>query len=55
LGQLLSKSLRLPVELLDPFRQIDVPEKRFDPDFVRDLAPMAAVAVGLAMRRKDDR
>lgn len=55
LAQFLASRLRLPVEPLDPFRQIELPEKSFDAEYVRDMAPMAAVAVGLAMRRKDDR
>ena len=32
-----------------------IPEKRFDVDYVYDMGPMAAIAVGLAMRQKGDR
>ncbi|MFQ5949363.1 MAG: type IV pilus assembly protein PilM [Nitrospiria bacterium] len=42
----------VPVEMADPFRKIDIPEKLFDLDFVRGMAPMLAVGVGLALRRK---
>jgi type IV pilus assembly protein PilM len=55
LGQVLSSRLKLPVEPLNPFRRIDIPEKLFDVNYVRDIAPMAAVAAGLAMRQKGDR
>jgi type IV pilus assembly protein PilM len=54
LSQVLASRLKLPVEPLDPFRRIDIPEKLFDGDFIRDMGPMAAVAVGLAMRQKGD-
>lgn len=55
LSQILSSRLKLPVELLNPFRRIDIPEKLFDADYVSDMGPMAAVAVGLAIRQKGDR
>ncbi|MBW2733486.1 MAG: type IV pilus assembly protein PilM [Deltaproteobacteria bacterium] len=45
---------RLPVELLDPFAAIDINESEFDMDYVRSQAPMAAIAVGLALRREGD-
>jgi type IV pilus assembly protein PilM len=55
LVQVLTTRLKLPVETLDPFRAVDVPEQQFDADYVRDIAPMVAVAAGLAIRRKGDR
>jgi type IV pilus assembly protein PilM len=55
LAKVLSSRLKLPVELVNPFRQIDIPDQLFDVDYVSDMAPMAAVAAGLAMRQKDDR
>jgi type IV pilus assembly protein PilM len=55
LAQVLSSRLRLPVERLNPFRRIDIPEKSFDVGYVNDIGPMAVVAAGLAMRQKDDR
>jgi type IV pilus assembly protein PilM len=54
LSQVLTARLKVPVELLNPFRHIDVPEKLFDVDYVNDLAPMAAVAAGLALRQRGD-
>ena len=55
LSQVLASRLKLSVELLNPFRRIDIPEKFFAVDYVHDMGPMAAVAAGLALRRKGDR
>jgi type IV pilus assembly protein PilM len=54
LSQVLTARLNVPVELLNPFRRIDIPEKLFDVDYVNDLGPMAAVAAGLALRQRGD-
>jgi len=45
----------VPVEILNPFKNIEIDNRRFDPGFVMDVAPMAAVAVGLALRRPGDK
>jgi len=55
LPEVLETRLQVPVELLNPFRQIEVPEKLFDPEYVRDIGPLVTIAVGLALRRKGDR
>ena len=52
---LFSKRLRMPVEIANPFRNIHYSGKIFDPEYLQDMAPMAAVGIGLAMRRMDDR
>jgi type IV pilus assembly protein PilM len=46
----LSKRLELPVEVLDPFRNIKVDTRKFDPDYLSEIMPEMAVAVGLAVR-----
>jgi type IV pilus assembly protein PilM len=51
----LSQRFEIPVEVLDPFRQIKVDARRFDPDYLRDVIPEMAVAVGLALRGVDVR
>jgi len=51
----LERRLGLPVEVLDPFRQVVVNEKEFDPDYIRSVGPLFPVAVGLAMRRLGDK
>ncbi len=45
----------VPTEALNPFNKIQIPQKSFDLDYIRDMAPLAAVGVGLAMRRVGDR
>jgi type IV pilus assembly protein PilM len=45
---------RIPVEMLDPFRQVSVDEQTFDMSYIQAQAPMAAVAVGLALRHEGD-
>lgn len=53
-ADLMAERLRIPVKVADPFRRIAVPEK-LDAGFIRQVAPIAAVAVGLALRREGDR
>ncbi len=53
LVDLLENELRIPVEILDPFRHVAVAEEQFDPAYVNDVAPRMAVAMGLALRSFD--
>jgi len=50
LAEDLSAKLELPVEILDPFRNIKVDTRKFDPDYLSEIMPEMAVAVGLAVR-----
>jgi type IV pilus assembly protein PilM len=50
LAEDLSQRLELPVEVLDPFRSIKVDTRKFDPDYLSEIMPEMAVAVGLAVR-----
>ena len=43
------------IEIVDSFRSIEIDEREFNPNFLRDVAPQAGVAVGLALRRIGDR
>jgi type IV pilus assembly protein PilM len=45
---------RLPLEIMDPFRGITVDNSKFDMDYIQLQAPMAAIAVGLALRTEGD-
>jgi type IV pilus assembly protein PilM len=54
LDRFLSQRLGVPVELADPFRNIQCNSKVFDPEYLQEIAPVAAVSVGLALRRIDD-
>ncbi len=50
LSEDLASRLEVPVEVLDPFRQIKVDTRKFDPDYLSEIMPEMAVAVGLAIR-----
>jgi type IV pilus assembly protein PilM len=45
----------VPVEILNPFKNVEIDNRKFDPTFIMEIAPMAAVAVGLALRRPGDK
>jgi len=45
----------IPVDPLNPFRNLVIDYKRFDPDYLDDIAPQAGVAVGLSLRSIDDK
>ncbi len=51
--QAIQKSTGIECELLDPFRNIIIPEKHFDLEYIQDIAPMATVATGLALRKDE--
>ncbi|MDF0650938.1 MAG: pilus assembly protein PilM [Nitrospira sp. LK265] len=53
--QQLSDRMQLPAEMADPFAEIDVTGCDIDPDLLADLAPSAAVGIGLALRAVGDR
>jgi len=55
LSESLSQRLGLPVELLNPLQKISFSEKEFDPEYLQEIAPLIAVAAGLAMRRLGDK
>ena len=45
----------IPVEIINPFRNIDISTGRFDPHYLSQVAPMSAVSLGLALRRLGDK
>jgi type IV pilus assembly protein PilM len=51
----LAEAMRAEVQIMDPFRRIQVDERAFNPRFLHDVAPQAAIAVGLALRSADDK
>jgi type IV pilus assembly protein PilM len=53
LSEYLAQRFEIPVEVLNPFRQIKVDARRFDPDYMREVVPEMAIAVGLALRGVD--
>ncbi len=54
LDRFLSSRLSLPVEVADPFRRLQWSERVFDPEYLQEMAPVAAIGVGLALRRMGD-
>jgi len=55
LDRFLSDRLGVPVEVANPFQKLQCSDKVFDPEYLREVAPLAAVGVGLALRRINDR
>lgn len=55
LPQLIEARTGVPVEIANPFRRIEVPEKVLKGAFLPQIAPLAAVAVGLGLRRVGDK
>jgi type IV pilus assembly protein PilM len=52
--KLLSEKITIGVRTAEPFRNIQIP-KKFDRSYIEEIAPIAAVAAGLAIRRPGDR
>jgi len=50
LAEYLARRFEITVEVFDPFRGIEVDPNKFDPDYMREIVPEMAVAVGLALR-----
>ena len=55
IDQILTEQLKIEVEISNPFQNIQVNEKKFDPQYIADNAPIAAIGVGLALRKTGDR
>lgn len=55
LAATISEKLSLPVEILNPLANIRWNEKKFDPEYLAEVAPFITVAVGLAARRLGDK
>jgi type IV pilus assembly protein PilM len=53
LAEYLGKRFEVPVEVFDPFREIQVDPRKFDPDYMKEIVPEMAIAVGLALRGVD--
>jgi type IV pilus assembly protein PilM len=50
LADFLTARFEIPVEHFDPFRNIKIDARRFDPEYLKEVVPEMAVAVGLALR-----
>lgn len=52
---LIERRIGTPVEIFDPFAKIEHNPEMFDPEYIKQVAPLAAVGVGLALRRLEDK
>jgi type IV pilus assembly protein PilM len=55
LDSFLGQRLKLEVQVNDPFLNVKINAKKFDAEYLKEHAPAAAVAVGLALRKAGDR
>jgi len=55
LFKIIEQRAGVPVEVLNPFKTIEIDHKKFDPMLLTQSAASAAVAVGLALRRAGDK
>ncbi|MDP8224692.1 MAG: type IV pilus assembly protein PilM [Candidatus Lernaella stagnicola] len=55
LQQIIENQVGIPVEMINPFNNIEVPTKSFDMDYIQEIAPLCGVVVGLALRRLGDK
>lgn len=49
-----SQEFDIPVEIVNPFNNIEINEKKFNLDFIKEMAPVFNVAMGLALRAVGD-
>ena len=55
LQNFLERRFEIPVEVFDPFKKIKIDSRGFDPEYVKEVIPEMAIAVGLALRGVDAR
>jgi type IV pilus assembly protein PilM len=55
LSNKLQETTSIPVEMVNPFNGVAYNPKNFDPEFLKEMGPYFAVALGLATRRLGDR
>jgi type IV pilus assembly protein PilM len=55
LQELLADRFEAGVEIMTPFNNISYNPRDFDPEFINEIGPSAAIAVGLAARKAGDR
>ena len=55
LSDLLASETSAEVEIINPFGTMDIDSKKFEPSYLQQMAPQAAICLGLAQRRVDDK
>jgi type IV pilus assembly protein PilM len=53
--QLLANETTAKVETIDPFKAFQLDKNKFDSSYIKQIAPQAAICMGLATRRVDDK
>ncbi len=53
--QLLATVTKVKVETFDPFKAFYLDKSKFDSSYIKQIAPQAAICMGLATRRADDK
>ena len=51
--ELLKEEFNVPIEMMDPFRNVNINPSRFDVGYTAEVAPRMCVAMGLALRSFD--
>jgi type IV pilus assembly protein PilM len=55
LQELLTDRFEAGLEVMNPFNNVTYNPREFDPDYINEIGPQAALAVGLAVRKGGDR
>jgi type IV pilus assembly protein PilM len=53
--ELLADETSTEVETIDPFKNLIIANKKLDASYLEQVAPQAAICMGLAIRRADDK
>ncbi len=53
--ELLAEETSTEVQTINPFKNLDLESSRLEPSFLKKVAPQAAICMGLAIRRVDDK
>ena len=54
LDKYFSQELGVPVEIFNPFLQIGIDQKNFDPAYIEYIGPQVTICLGLALRRGEE-
>ena len=52
--EIIEEKLNVSTEIIDCIRTVKYDENVFDPDYIKDISPLASVGIGLALRRLGD-
>jgi type IV pilus assembly protein PilM len=51
---IIEEKINVTTEIIDCVRTVKYDENVFDPDYIKDISPLASVGIGLALRRLGD-